>query len=106
NVVIQFLHFRVDALQGCVGCGIFPQQNYAGDDVVVIDDFSVLAVNRARELAKPDLWTLRNNRNVFDPDGRAIFGQDDRAFDILGAVDQSDGTYVDLLQTFLDEASS
>jgi hypothetical protein len=49
---------------------------------------------------------LRDDGNVFDPQRRAVLGRDDGLLDVLGAVDQSDGAHVDLLQAFLDEASA
>ena len=59
-----------------------------------------------RKLAESDLWALGYNRNVLHPEGRAIFADDDRLGNVLSPVNQSDGTDVDLLQTFLDEASA
>src|ERR1700693_3378988 len=63
-------------------------------------------VNGFSELAEANLRTLRNDRNILHPQRCAILGQDHRAFDVLGSIDQSDGTHVDLLQTRLYEAPS
>ena len=63
-------------------------------------------VNSSGKLAKSNLWTLRNHSNVLDPERRAIPGHDDRAFDVLGTVHQSNRAHVDLLQAFLDKASA
>src|SRR5579864_2003891 len=58
------------------------------------------------KLAKANLWTLRNHRNIFHPQRRAIPGHDDRPLNVLRTVDQSDGTHINLLQALLDEAAS
>ncbi len=63
-------------------------------------------MNGSGELAKPDLWTLRNHGNVLHSDRRTVLGDDDRPFDVLYAVDQSHGAHVNLLQTFLYETSA
>src|SRR5579872_617998 len=58
NVVVQFLHFFVDALQGGIGRRAFAQEHDSGDNVIVVDDLSIFAVNGARELAETNFWTL------------------------------------------------
>ena len=63
-------------------------------------------MNGFGKLAEPDLWTLRNHGNVLHPERCATLGHNDRLFDVADMVDQSHGSDVDLLQTFLDEASA
>src|SRR5580692_893183 len=106
NMIVQFVHFFMDALQSRVCHSAFAQEHDAGHDIVVIDDLSVFPVNRLSGLAESNLGTLRHDRNILHPQRRAIFCQDDCLRDVLGAVDQSDGAHVDLLQPLFYEASS
>ncbi len=63
-------------------------------------------MNGSGKLTEPNLWALRNHRNIFHPQRRAALGHDDCLGDVLRTVDQSDSAHVDLLQTLFDEASS
>ena len=45
NVLVQFLHFLVNASQRRVRLGAFSQQHDAGNHIVVVDDLPVFAVN-------------------------------------------------------------
>src|SRR6266851_1903045 len=61
-------------------------------------------MNRPSELAQPDLWTLRDDRDILHPQRSSAFGHDDRVRDILYVSDQAHFPNIDLLQTRLDEA--
>ncbi len=61
-------------------------------------------MNRPGELAQPDLWTLRDNRDIFHPQRSSAFGHDHGVGDILYVPDQTHFTNINLLQAGFDEA--
>ena len=106
NVIIQFPHFFVEAFQGLLRIGTLAQESNARDDVVVVNNPSIFAVNRPGELAQANLWSLRDEGDVPHANRRAAFGQDNRALDVLHSSDEAHLAHVDLLQTGLDEAAA
>ena len=86
--------------------GAFPHEHDARNDVLVVDDPPVRAVDRPAELAEPDLGTLRDDGDVLDPDRRAVLRRDDRILDVLRRADQPDHAHIDLLHARLDEAAA
>ena len=58
DMLVEFLHFLMDALDRGLGGRAFPQQHDAGDDIVVVDDLSILAVNGFGKLAEANFWAL------------------------------------------------
>src|ERR1700722_5245597 len=106
NIVVQLLDFFMNSLQGRLCIRAFPQQKNAGAYIIVVHHDSIFAMNRSPELPEPDLWPLRDNSNVLDPQGGAGLGQDHRVFNVSYISDQTYFANVKLLQTRLDKAAA
>src|SRR5713226_768740 len=61
-------------------------------------------MNRPGELAQPDLWALRDDRDILHPQRSSAFGHDDRVRDVLYVPDQTHFPNIDLLQAGFDKA--
>ena len=83
DVIVQLLHFCVNALQRRFRVGALAHGHDAGNHVVVVDDLAVFAVDGARELAQPDLRPLRHHRDILHAQRRAALGGEDRVFDVV-----------------------
>ncbi len=120
NVIVEFLHLGVDSLEGGVGVLALLEEDDAFDDVVVVDELAVLAVNLLRthvagavfrlaglaDLAEADLWTLNDAGDVGDADGRAVGGFEDSLLDVVDVGEEANFLHVDLLIALLDEAAA
>jgi hypothetical protein len=96
----------VNSLQRRVGVGAFAQQRNPGNHIVVIDELSILVPDRPRELAQPDLRTLRHHGDISHADGSAVLGRDHRVLDVLYVPDQAHFLNIDLLQAGFDKAAA
>ncbi len=106
NVFVQFLNLVVDAPQHRVGVVALLQQDNALHGVWIVHDLSVFAMNGSADLAKANLGTLRDGRDVLDLHGRAVRRFDDGVFNVLHAGKQARGLHIDLLRSLLDEAAA
>ena len=75
---VQLLHLLVNTPYRIIKVGSLAHEHDAGDDIIVVDDLPVRAMDRPPELTQADLGTLRNNGNVPDAHRRSILRLDDR----------------------------
>src|SRR5579864_3285395 len=106
DVVVHLLDLFVEGLESRIRRRSLAQQDDPGDDVVVIDDLAVFAVDGSGELSEADFWTLRDYGDIPHAQGRAVSSENNRLLDIANPVDQTDFANVDLLQSGLDETSA
>ena len=62
--------------------GAFAQEHDARNDIVVVDDFAVFAMDGSGELAQPDLRALRHDGDILHPQRSAALGREDSVFDV------------------------
>ena len=96
----------MDALQGRVGIVALLQQHDALDDVVVVDDLAVDAMNGLADLAQADLRPLHDRGDILDPQRRSIGRLENGLLNVLDIAKQSDLADVDLLLALLDKAAA
>ena len=92
DMIVHLLDFHAQSAQSGIRFGTLPEQCDSRYHVRVIDQLAVLAANRSGELPQPDLRTLRDNGNVPDMDGGAVFRQNDGVLDVANVPDQADFT--------------
>ena len=105
-MIVHLLNLFVEGFKGRIGIGSFAEQDDAGDDVIIVDDLPVFAVDGASELTQPYLRTLRNHGNISHAKRRSVLGEDDSLLNVMNLIDQSDLADIDLLQAFLNEAAA
>jgi hypothetical protein len=91
-VLVQLFHLGVNGFQRGIGFGAFAQQHDAFDDVVVVDDLAVLAVNRLADAAQPDLGPLHDRGDISNVNGRAVLSLEDGLSDVLDVVEEPDSS--------------
>src|SRR6266404_1569007 len=106
NALAQLFHFLVNRDQSGVRVCALAQQNDAFDNVIVVDDPAVRAVNRVPDFAQTDFWSLRHLRNIANPQWCAALRLDDGLFYIVDTAKQPDGPHIDLLHTGFDETAA
>ncbi len=107
DVIVQLLHFRVNALQRRVGVRAFAQEHDAGNHIVVVDDLAVLAMNGSRELAEADLWALAATTAISPMRSGVPFLAVITVFSMsLTSFTRPTSLHVDLLQAGFDEAAA
>src|SRR5271165_845004 len=106
NVIVHLLNSLVKSFKNRVRIRTFPQEHDAGNDVVVIDDLAVFAMDSPGELAQTDFRSLLDDAEIFDAERGSIPGEDYGLFDVMDAIDQADFANVNLLRAFLNEAAA
>src|SRR5262249_29210844 len=96
----------MNGLERGIGICALSEKDNAGDDIVVVKDVAVGAVNRLAELTEPDLGAFLNGGNVSDTERRAALGREDGPLNIGYRLHLADGSYVDFLQSGFDEAAA
>jgi hypothetical protein len=90
DVIVHLLYFLVQSLQRFLGVCALTHRDPRGDNILVVDDFSVLAVDRSGKPAEPDLLALRDLGDIFYPKRGSRLGEEHRVLDVLNGPDQSD----------------
>src|ERR1700730_8081547 len=81
DAIVQFLYLGMNSSERVIGIRTLAQKNDPRNDIIVRDDFPVVAMDRARELAEPDLRALGHDSDIPDSKRSAILGRENRVFD-------------------------
>ena len=106
QMFIQVFDFFMQKIEHVIGVCAFAQEHNAFDHVAVIEHFPVFAVDGARNLAQPDLWTLRDIGEIANADGGSVLGFDEGLPDIGSVSEEPHGANVHLLITGLNKAAA
>src|ERR1700722_5046211 len=106
DLVIQLVFFFMDGDEGFVGVSAFAEKDDAFDDVVVVNDSSVRAVNSLPYLSQTNARALGYGGDVFHAKGGTVFRGEDGLLDVLDVAEQAHDADIDLLQAGFDEATA
>ena len=84
DVIVELVDHGVKAFQHGRRVRAFAEKHDAFDDVVIVLNYAVGAMERSSDLAQANLRPLRDHGNVFDPQRRAVLRFDHRLFDVAG----------------------
>ena len=106
DMFVELLDFGVNADEGLVGVGAFAKQDDAFDDVIIVNYFSIFAVNGLADLSEADFGALGDRGDILHAEGRAVLRFDDGLLDVVDIGEQADGANIDLLLPCLDETAA
>ena len=106
DVFVQLLDLGADAGDGRVGIVALLQQDDTLDDVRVIDDLAIFAVDGPADLAETDLRALDHSSDVPHPQRCAILRLENGVLDVGNIREETDLAHIDLLLTGLDETAA
>jgi len=106
DVVVEFLDLVMDTDEHAVGVVALMQEDYALDDIAVVDELAVGAADGFADLAKADLGAFDYFGDVRDLEGGAVLGLEDGLRDVVGGGEEAHLADVDLLLSLLDEAAA
>ncbi len=107
DLFVQLVNFVVNGDQGFVGVGALAKQDDAFDDVIIVDNRAVFAVNGLADLSEANLGALRDRGDIFHAEDAcrscAVMTVCSMSCDVGEQADDAD---VDLLQAGLDETAA
>ncbi len=106
DLLVELLDLVVQAHQRRRGVGALAQVDDGVDDVGVVDDLSVGTMDGLADLAQADLLSLRDLRDVLDPQRRPGLRLEEGVLDVLDRRHEADRPNVHLLQALFDEAAA
>ncbi len=103
KIVVELLDFVVQGRERRIGIGAFPQQHDAFNDVIGIDDPSLVVMDRLPDPAQTNLWSLDDRGDISNVQRRAILRLEQGRGDVGSVRHESDGADIDCLLPALDE---
>src|SRR5579859_2882166 len=88
-LLIQLAHHGVKRFQHRSRVGSLAQKDDALDNIVVIENHAVFAMNRLPDLAQTNLWPLRDLSDVLDSQRGPVLGLEYRLLDVADALYQA-----------------
>ena len=104
--IVELLDPRVDSLERWLCVGAFLQRDDAADDIVVVDQLSILAVIGVAELPKADHRALLHHAKILHRTGVPALVVITVFADVLNVADQANFANIDLLLSLLDKAAA
>src|SRR5579871_2940698 len=102
---VQLLLLGFDRLKRGLGFGAFAQEHDALDDVVIVENFAIGAVDGFSDLAQTDSLALHDGGDIRNPEWCSVLRFEYGLTDVVDVAEESEGANVDLLQPGFDEAA-